>query len=143
MATETQFHLTEKGRDCYLDLVKVFPLVSIKTEKHFKQARCVIDDLCARGKLDSGTEAYVDALTDLMATFEDRHHAIEPATDSEMLRHFMDAKGVTQTQLSQQTGISKSIISEVLSGRRLFSRQMIRSLSKYFDVDTSVLASNF
>ncbi len=142
MATSTQSLMKGRSRDSYLELVKVFPLVSIKTERHFKQAQGVLDELFARGKLDVGAEAYVDALSDLMATFEDAHHAIEPASDSEMLRHFMEAKDVTQTQLSHATGISKSTISEILSGQRQFSRQIIRSLAEYFDVDVSVLAAN-
>ena len=59
-----------------------------------------------------------------------------------MLRHLMDAKGVTQVEVSHEAGISKSTISEVLSGKRPFSRQMIRKLADYFGVDVSVLAAN-
>ena len=59
-----------------------------------------------------------------------------------MLRHLLDAKGVSQAQLHRDTGISKSSISEVLSGKKVFSRQMIRSLAEYFRVDVSVLAAN-
>lgn len=33
-------------------------------------------------------------------------------------------------------------IDRVLSGKRSFSRQMIRKLADYFDVDVSVLAAN-
>ena len=45
--------------------------------------------------------------------------------------------------LSRDTKISKSIISEVLAGKRPFSRKMIRTLSRYFNVSVSVLAANF
>jgi HTH-type transcriptional regulator/antitoxin HigA len=54
----------------------------------------------------------------------------------------MEAKGVTQNEVSQKAGISKSTISEFLSGKRPFSRQMIRKLADYFNVDVSVLAAN-
>jgi HTH-type transcriptional regulator/antitoxin HigA len=54
----------------------------------------------------------------------------------------LEAKGVTQAQLSQQAGIAKSTISEVLARKRPFSRQMIRKLAEYFRVDVSLLASN-
>ena len=53
-----------------------------------------------------------------------------------------EARGVSQVEVSQQAGISKSTISEVLSGKRPFSRQMIRKLADYFQVDVSVLAAN-
>lgn len=83
-----------------------------------------------------------DALSDLVAVYEDEHHAIEPAADADMLRHLLDAKGVTQTHLSHETGIAKPTISEVLSAKKPFSRQMIRKLADYFQVDVSILASN-
>jgi HTH-type transcriptional regulator/antitoxin HigA len=71
------------------------------------------------------------------------HHAIEPASDAEMLRHLMEAKGVRQAQLSRDTAIPKSTISEILAGKKSFSRQLIRKLADYFNVESSVLASNF
>ena len=59
-----------------------------------------------------------------------------------MLRHLLHSKGVTQSQVSQEAGIAKSSISEVLAGRKPFSRQMIRKLADYFHVDVSVLTGN-
>ena len=69
-------------------------------------------------------------------------HAIEPASDADMLRHLMSAKAVNQAEIHQATGIPKSTISEVLSGKKPFSRQMIRKLAAYFEVDVTVLAGN-
>jgi HTH-type transcriptional regulator/antitoxin HigA len=59
-----------------------------------------------------------------------------------MLRHLMEAKGVTQAQLRRDTMIPKSTISEVLAGKKPFSRQMIRKFADYFNVDVSVLVGN-
>ncbi len=131
-----------KLRDSYMDLIKQFPLASIKNEKHLKAAQRVIDEILSRGKLDEGEKQFLDALSDLVAIYEDAHHVIEPASDAEMLRHLMETKGMTQTKLSRETDISKSIISEVLAGKRPLSRQMIRTLSSYFRVHVSILAAN-
>ncbi len=68
--------------------------------------------------------------------------AIEPASDDEMLRHLMEIKGVSQIQLSRDTGISKSTVSEVLSGKKPFSRHMIRKLANYFHIDVTIMAAN-
>ena len=100
-----------------------------------------MDGLLAKRKLDKGQRMYLDALSDLVAAYEDQHHAIEPASDADMLRHLMEAKGVTQTDLHRQTGIAKSTISEVLAGKKPFSRQIIRTLADYFHVDVSILAA--
>jgi HTH-type transcriptional regulator/antitoxin HigA len=143
MANRTKYGLPAgKRRDSYLELVLAFPLASIRSERHLHEAQKVMDRLLSRGKLDQGEEMYLDALSDLVAAYEDEHHAIPPASDADMLRHLMDANGVTQAQLSRKTGLPKSSLSEVLSGKKPFSRQMIRVLAAYFKVATSVLAGN-
>jgi hypothetical protein len=95
MTTNTKFSLKGKARDSYLELVVAFPLASIKYDRHLEEAQEVMDRLLAKGRLDHGEEMYLDALRDLVAACEDEHHAIEPASDADMLRHFMEAKGVT------------------------------------------------
>ena len=142
MATQTKFGLKDKDRDTYLELILTFPLSSIRSEEHLDEAQKVMDKLLAKGKLVDGEETYLDALSDLVGVYEDKYHVIEPATDADMLRHLLEANGVTQAQLSQEAGIAKSTISEVLAGKRPFSRQMIRKLSEFFKVDVGVLAGN-
>ena len=137
-----RFRLTGKARDSYLELVLAFPLASIHSDEYLEEAQVVMDRLLAKGRLDHGEEMYLDALSDLVTVYEDEHHAIEPASDADMLRHFMEAKDVSQVQLHRDTGIAKSTISEVLGGKKAFSRRMIRKLADYFEVDVSVLAAN-
>jgi HTH-type transcriptional regulator/antitoxin HigA len=143
MAAKTTFGLRGAGRDSYLELVMAFPLASIMSDPQLRASQVVLDQLLVRGELDDGEEAYLDALSDLVAAYEDEHYAIEPASDADMLRHLMDAKGVTQAQLGRDTALPKSTICEVLAGKKPFSRQMIRKLADYFGVDASVLAANF
>jgi HTH-type transcriptional regulator / antitoxin HigA len=142
MAVKTKFGLKGKDRDAYLELVLAFPLASIKSDEHLEAAQAVMDRLLAKGDLDDGEEMYLDALSDLVAAYEDEHHSIAPASDADMLRHLLQAKGVTQAQLGRETGIARSTISEVMAGKRAFSRRMIRRLADYFNVDVSVLAAN-
>jgi HTH-type transcriptional regulator / antitoxin HigA len=142
MTTKTKFSLKGKSRDSYLELVQVFPLASIKSDEHLEAASKVMDALLAKDRPDHGEETYLDALSDLVAAYEDEHHAIEPASDADMLRHLMEARSVTQVQLHRDTDIAKSTISEVLAGKKPFSRQMIRKLADYFKIDVSVLAGN-
>jgi HTH-type transcriptional regulator/antitoxin HigA len=143
MMSKTKFKLKGPGRDSYLELVMVFPLASIKSDAQLQEAQKVMDRLLRQGRLDPGEDMYLDALSDLVAAFEDEHYAIEPASDAEMLRHLMEAKGLTQAQFSRTARIPKSTISEILAGKKPFTRHLIRKLADYFDVDVSVLASNF
>lgn len=142
MATRKSFRLKGKSRDSYMELVLDFPLASIKSDEHLAEAQRGMDGLLDRGTLDAGEETYLDALSDLVGSYEDEHHAIEPASDADMLRHLMEAKGVSQMQLSRDTGLPKSTISEVLAGKKPFSRKMIHALAEYFQVAVGVLAAN-
>src|SRR5437016_4883282 len=143
MTGRTKYSLKAATRDSYLELVMAFPLASIQSDDHLHEAQRVIDRLLTKRKLDKGEDLYLDALSDLVAAYEDEHFTIEPASDADMLGHLMDAKGITQTKLSREAAIPKSTISEVLAGKKRFTRQLIRKLAAYFGVDPSVLAANY
>ncbi len=142
MTSKTKYGLKTKDRDTYLDLVTAFPLASIRSPDHLEVAGQVMDRILAKGKLDQGEELYLDALSDLVETYEYNHETIEPASDADMLRHLMEAKGVSQVEFCTATGLPKSSLSEVLSGKKRFSRQMIRALAEYFKVDMAVFVAN-
>ncbi len=142
MVTSTVKRFKGKVRDDYLALIQVFPLASIRSEDDLEAAQEVVDRLLAKGRLSSGESMYLDALSDLVAAYEDEHYRIEPASDADMLRHLMGAKGVSQIELHRRTKIAKSTISEVLAGKKSFTRNMIRTLADFFDVDKSILAGN-
>lgn len=126
-----------------MELVQSFPLTSIRSEAELEKAQKVMDSIFATGLLSPGAEVYLDALSDLVAAYEDVHHQIGSASDADMLRHFMEVKGVTQAEVSKGASISKSSISEILAGRKPFSRQTIGKLAAYFNVAPSILAANF
>jgi hypothetical protein len=50
--------------------------------------------------------------------------------------------GEATLPVSRDTGLAKSTISEVLSDKKTFARQMIRKLADYCKVDVAVRASN-
>ena len=59
---------------------------------------------------------------------------------SACLAHLIEAKGVSQTQLSSATGIANSTISEILKGKRFLNRRHVGKLAKYFNVSPGVFA---
>jgi len=142
MATTTSRRFTGKVRDDYLNLIQKSPLTSVRSDDDLNAAQKVMDRLLAQGVLSRGEELYLDALSDLVAAYEDNHHPIPPASDADMLRHLMETKGVSQIELHRGTKIAKSTISEILNGKNPFSRQNITTLADYFGVDKSVLTHN-
>ena len=137
---ETRCRLNGKALDTYLELVRAHPLTSIKSDAHLVAAQQVMNHLLARGPLDKGAETYLDALSDLVSSYEDANYPITPPSAADMLRPLMEAKAVTQAQLSREAAIPKSSISSVLSGKKPLSRKMVQKLADYFKVDASLLA---
>jgi len=121
--------------DSYLEMIKVFPLSSIRDDDHLVDAQRVLDSLFAREPLDEGEEEYLNALTDLIAYYEVNTVEFEGVSDVEILKHLLQAGKVSQKDLADKTGISKSTISEFLSGARPMGIEHYRKLADFFGID--------
>lgn len=142
MTTKSEKKPVARQSDAYFELVRQFPLVSIKSERQLKSAQRVIDRLLAQ-ELTPGAAQYLDALSDLVATYEDAHHAIAAPSDADLLAHLLETKGISQAQLCRETKLAASTVSAVLSGKRTFTKDMVAKLSDYFQIDRGVLVANF
>ncbi len=129
-----------KTKDRYLALVSRFPLRPIRSNKELDAAVEMVDSLLDRKKLSSEEEDYLEVLGDLIERYETEEHPVAPVSDAQMLRHLIEAKGVSQTQVSSATGIADSTISEVLKEKRSLNRKHIGSLARYFSVSPNVFA---
>ena len=127
-------------KDLYFDLVRRFPLRPIRSDEDLDEAVRVVDSLLDRKDLTPEEEDYLEVLGDLIEQYESEAHPIAPVSDGEMLRHLIEAKGVSQTELSKATGIADSTISEVLKGKRPLNRGHIGKLARYFSVSPDVFA---
>jgi HTH-type transcriptional regulator/antitoxin HigA len=122
-------------RDSYLDMIKEFPLVSIRDDEHLEIAQKVLDSLFAREPLDEGEEQYLDALTDLIAYYEANSVVFEGVDDVEILEHLMKARGLSQAELAEGAGVPKSTISEFLAGRRSMNLEHMRKFADFFCIE--------
>jgi HTH-type transcriptional regulator / antitoxin HigA len=129
-----------KARDLYFELVLQLPLRPIRSDKDLNAAVKMVDSLLDRKKLAPEEEDYLEVLGDLIEQYESEAHPMAPVSDVEMLRHLIEAKGVSQTEVSKATGIADSTISEVLKGKRSLNRAHIGKLAKYFSVSPDVFA---
>jgi len=69
----------------------------------------------------------------LIEEFEEKHYALKPATPVAILKSLMEDHGLKQKDLLDVFG-TESVVSEVLRGKRDFSKEHIRRLSKRFHV---------
>lgn len=123
--------------DSYFELVKRFPLTRVRSLRHLGQAMALVDELLQK-RLDRGAQEYLDALSDLIATYEDEHAPIPDASESDVLRELMRSSGQKQMALSKAVGISQSTLSAILTGEREMTKSHMIALAKFFNVPPSV-----
>jgi HTH-type transcriptional regulator/antitoxin HigA len=123
--------------DEYLALVRAFPLAHIRDDAHLDAAVAVIDRLLDKGDRSPAEEMYLDALTDLVETYEEAHVAIPARSGVDALRFLMEANDLRQIDLVPVLG-RKSLVSEVLSGKRPLTLTHIKKLADYFRVSPAV-----
>ncbi len=133
--------LSGPERDHYFELIQRFPLRPIRSDGELAEAIDLINSLIVRGDLDSGENDYLDVLADLVERYEAEEHPMPSVSDAEMLRHLIEARRVTQTEVASATGIANSTISEILAGKRRPTRHQVNVLAGYFCVSPMVFSS--
>jgi HTH-type transcriptional regulator/antitoxin HigA len=118
--------------DTYFALVKQFPLTHIRDDNQLDAAQPI--DQLLQQKLDKGAQEYLEALTDLVETYEGHHHAIPDASEADVLRELMRSNALSQAQLAKKVGIVQSTISAVLTCDRMLTRDQVVRLAKFFNV---------
>ena len=121
----------------YLALVRAFPLVSIHNDAHLEEAVAVIDRLLDIPERSTAEEEYLQALTDLVEVYEDAHVVIPTVSGLDALRYLMEDNGLTQADLVPDFG-TRSIVSEVLAGKRHLALTHITRLAERFGVPADV-----
>ena len=118
----------------YQALIARFPLRPIRDEATLDAASELADELAARDDLTAEESAYLEVLSDQIERYEDEHHEIPDASPGEVLRYLMECRELTGAALADQTGIPRSLISEVLGGTRGLSKSRIATLAGFFGV---------
>jgi HTH-type transcriptional regulator/antitoxin HigA len=121
----------------YFRLVERFPLTSIRDDDHLCQAIAMLNEVLAARK-DRGTELYLDALTDLVETYERDHEPLGETSQADVLRELMRLHGLTQQGLEAAVGIAQSTISAVLNGKRALTVDQMIALADHFATSPSV-----
>jgi len=114
-------------------LAKFSPKV-IRTEKaneEYTEALYELDQRSAR--LTRAEKELAELLTLLIEDFESKRYKLPRAKPVEILRFLMDQHGLKQKDLADVFG-TRSIVSEVLSGKRKLNREHIQRLSDRFHV---------
>lgn len=131
--------LPTASRDPYLELIQSFPLRPIRTQKAHQQAKATLRSLA--GRRGSAVRDYKTVLVSLIAEYE-RSANLRMDTSGEtaatIVLHLLGQRAMSVNALSKALDISQSSLSDMLNGRRDWSKAAIVGLSGFFGLDAGL-----
>jgi HTH-type transcriptional regulator / antitoxin HigA len=110
----------------------------IETEEENDRMLAIVESLMDKGDdLSPEEEKLFKLLVHLIQDFERRFYQPESATPLEVLNELMAANNLRQTDLVPIFG-SKSVVSEVINGKRGISKAHAKALADFFHTSTDV-----
>lgn len=122
----------------YEELLSKYPLKKIKTESendYYLEIYKKYLDMTIKDPTLKHIEEYLDALFILIEEFESKAYPTPDVSGVDMLKFLMDQHKLKQVDLLDIFK-TKSIISEILSGKRNLTVEHIKKLSKRFNLST-------
>ncbi len=115
------------------ELGKFMQRLQIHTEEENDNAILYLMELTDRFESGEAELEYViDYLTSLISSFEDEHYPIKDISPIEVLKHLMENHGHKQGDLTDVA--PRTVINEILSGKRQLNLGHIRKLSDKYGV---------
>jgi antitoxin component HigA of HigAB toxin-antitoxin module len=126
----------KRSADTYFELVHAFPLRRLGSAAELIQAGEIYLRL-SKSKADRGTRDYLDVLADLIAEYEKRtNQTIDTShlSAADLIQHRLEERGMSVSALAREIGQPQSNLSDMLNGRRDWSKPAIRALAKMFNI---------
>ncbi len=107
----------------------------IKTRKQYDEYCQILEDLVSSNDRDNkNIEEEIELLTFLIEKWDAEHHSFSRMDPVEMLKILMKENNIKSKDLVEILGVSKGMVSSILNYRRGFSKENIRTLSRYFKI---------
>jgi len=125
--------------DDYLDLIRRFPLRTIRSKGEFEIAGSILDELVGREHLSVGQTDYLEGLVRFVQDYEATafRDKLRKMTPVQVLKHLMEENGMNTSDLGTVLG-SRGLASEVLNGKRALSKTLIGKLARRFRVEPAL-----
>jgi HTH-type transcriptional regulator / antitoxin HigA len=122
----------------YQSLLVDFVPRTIRTDGEYRRTMRQIDRLMKAEKLSRAESQLLELLATLAEQYESSEYPTPEVSQGELLAHLIDARGISQAEVSRETGLPRSVITNVLKGRRGISQANIVRLAKFFHVSPAV-----
>jgi HTH-type transcriptional regulator / antitoxin HigA len=111
----------------------------VRTQREYERVCRQIAKLMSAGpELPQAESEVLEILSLLVAQYESTEHSIRDASPAEMLAFLIDARGVTNAAVARETGIPRSMITDILAGRRNISTANVAKFAKFLHVSPAV-----
>ena len=114
-------------------LSRSLPSVIHSEEQNEMYTQEVAELLRRQTSLTTAEQEFVELLTVLIEDFEEKHCPLPNSSPLHVLTFLMEQHGLKQKDLTVVFG-TRSITSEILSGKRELNKEQIRRLSERFNV---------
>ena len=117
-------------------LTETLPRV-IETEEENERFLKIIEGLMKKGEdnLSPEEESLLVLLCDLVGDFEEKAYPIEDVPPNEVLKMFLEDRGMKQKDLIPVFG-SAGVVSEIMNGKRPITLKTAKKLQEFFGFST-------
>ena len=110
----------------------------IKNEKDYELALKKMENIFD-AKPNTVEGDILQVLSLVVHEYEQKYYKIEPLSPLEALKFEMKEKGLTQTNLAERFGMSKSTISEIIQGKKQMSVRFMKYLHNDLGIPANIL----
>ncbi|MEM7129362.1 MAG: helix-turn-helix domain-containing protein [Chloroflexota bacterium] len=114
----------------------------IRNEEDYDAALEELDRLMAEGE-DTPNLDKLEVLSTLIGAYEAEQYPAEKPHPVEAIRYYMESRGLSRTEFSQQIGITTQRLGEILNLRRTLSITMIRRLVEITPIPADTLLQRY
>jgi HTH-type transcriptional regulator / antitoxin HigA len=104
----------------------------VKTKSQYKLYCDILDELVFSDKKTKEMKEEIELLTLLIEKWDNEHNTLSSLDPVELLEYLMKENKISQTDLAKFLGVSKSLVSEILSYKKGMSKEIIRKLASKF-----------
>ena len=112
----------------------------ITSEKEYDRIVAIVDRMAVKHDPSVDEECLLELLSTLVEVYENERYPIPDAPAHVMIQQFMLDRGLRQADLVSVLG-SRSLVSEVVNGKRKPSKLQIKNLGEFFGVSPGLFIS--
>ena len=117
----------------YEELLLEYKPRPIRNESDCRKARRALEELM-KPRPSRAESELIEVLAMLIEQYEAREYPTPNVPARRVLEHLMESRGISRAELARATGIPRSTVTNVLTGKRELSKANVRELARHFGV---------